>query len=438
MNLAPRLLRSLYLAGFFVLLPLLGAYLLVQLIAPSDSYVAVTALGSVRTLFRDQRVPVGIVLFTLLEVALWKQRHRLPYAELVATPGRSDVPARSRADFERALALLDEADRILDRVGRRIERDLSADEREQLRAALDELQATMSVRPFDPPRFEHALERAELQVDMKLGRFRKGELREYVESIGVAVAVALLLRVFLVEAFKIPSGSMIPTLQVGDHIFVNKLTYGPMVPWARTRLFPRMPPRRGDVIVFEFPENREQDFIKRVIAVPGDKLEARDGHPYLNGWRVPSCPVGTYVYNESDTRLQRKADLAVEYLEDKAYLTLYERTNMYSAGEHQGPYTAKPGEVWVMGDNRHNSHDSRGWFEGKGGGVPFDNIKGRALFVWLSFDGTGKIAWERLLVNVMGKPRLPPEQDAQLGSALERCFTQRPPLTETTPPPPAK
>lgn len=436
MNLAPRLLRSLYLTGFFVVLPLLGAYALVQLIAPSDSYIAVTTVGWLRTLFRDQRVPVGIVLFTLLEVGLWNQRHRLPYSELLATPGRKDVPPRSRAAFERALALLDEADRILDRVGRRLERELRADEREELSAALQELQATMAARPFDEARFDHALDRADHQVELRLGRFRKGELREYAESIGVAVAVALLLRVFLVEAFKIPSGSMIPTLQIGDHIFVNKLAYGPLIPWARTRLFPQMPPRRGDVIVFEFPENREQDFIKRTIAIPGDRLEVRDGHPYLNGWRVPSCPVGTYAYRETDSALQRKADLAVEYLEDKAYLTLFERTFSSGSGEVQGPYTVRPGEVWVMGDNRNNSHDSRGWFEGKGGGVPFANIKGRALFVWLSFDTSGKFAWERILVNVMGKPRLPPEQAATLAAGVERCFTQRPPLAETTPPAP--
>jgi len=435
-NFAPRLLRSLYLTGFFVVLPFLGAALLVWLIAPSDNYIAVTSVGWVRTLFRDQRVPVGIVLFTLLEVGLWNQRHRLPYSELLATPGRNDIPPRYRADFERALSLLDEAERITERVGRRLERDLRADERGELSDALAELQATMSARPFDGARFEHAIDRAEAQIDRHLGRFRKGELREYAESIGVAVAVALLLRVFLVEAFKIPSGSMIPTLQVGDHIFVNKLTYGPLVPWARTRLFPRLPPQRGDVIVFEFPENREQDFIKRTIAIPGDRLEVRDGHPYLNGWRVPTCPIGTYVYRESDTSIQRKADLAIEYLEDKAYLTLYERTFLTGTGELQGPYNVRPGEVWVLGDNRNNSHDSRGWFEGKGGGVPFANIKGRALFVWLSFDSTGKIAWERILVNVMGKPKLPPEQAAQLAAGVEKCYTQRPPLAETTPPQP--
>lgn len=428
------MLRSLYLAGFFVVLPLLGAVLLVVAIAPPDTFVAVDMPGQVRVLFRDQRVPVGIVLFTLLEIALWNRRHHLPGSQLLATHGRTDIPSRHRTDFERAASLLDEAEKILENNDKAITRELRQTEREDLAAGLDELREAMRAEPFDGERFERAIDKAEAEVDVRLGRWRKGELREYAESIGIAVAVALLLRVFFVEAFKIPSGSMIPTLQVGDHIFVNKTSYGPLIPWTKTRILPSMPPKRGDVIVFEFPENRDQDFIKRVIATPGDKLEVRDGHPMLNGWRVPFCPVGTYTYRDSEGGQARKADLAVEYLEDKAYLTLYERATSY--GETQGPYTAKPGEVWVLGDNRNNSHDSRGWYEGKGGGVPFVNIKGRALFVWLSFHSSGKIAWERFAVNVMGRPKLPVELEPTLGPGIEKCYRERPPLTETTPPPP--
>ena len=160
---------------------------------------------------------------------------------------------------------------------------------------------------------------------MRLGRWRKSEVREYVESILVAIAVAMALRAFVVEAFKIPSGSMIPTLQVGDHIFVNKFSYGPAIPWTHTRLWTRMPPDRGDVMVFAYPEHPEQDFIKRVIALPGDKLEARSGHPIINGWEVPSCLVGVYSYDEVDVAAQHhEGDLFVEFLEDEAYLTLYD------------------------------------------------------------------------------------------------------------------
>jgi signal peptidase I len=235
---------------------------------------------------------------------------------------------------------------------------------------------------------------------------------------------------------------MIPTLQVGDHIFVNKFIYGPAIPFTHSRVWTHMPPERGDVIVHAYPENMEQDFIKRVIAVPGDVLEAKSGHPWLNGWEVPHCFVGVYSYSESSAESEmpssfqrHEGDLFVEYLGDKSYLTLYDHaTGGYS--DHQGPFRARPGEVWVMGDNRNNSHDSRMWWNYKGGGVPFENIRGRALFVWLStFDG--KSDWGRLGTPVMGRPRLPADM-ANLEPAMEKCFRDRPPLAQTTPPPPPR
>ena len=313
---------------------------------------------------------------------------------------------------------------------------MTVKEREKLRGDLETLEGAMEAVPFEEERFVDALVRADGEVDVRLGRWRKSEVREYLESILVAIAVAMALRTFVVEAFKIPSGSMIPTLQVGDHIFVNKFSYGPAIPWTHKRVWTRMPPDRGDVMVFAFPEHPEQDFIKRVIAIPGDKLEARSGHPIINGWEVPSCPVGVYAYDEVDSPLPRhEGDLYVEFLEDEAYLTLYD----HAAGgfpEYQGPFFVKPGEVYVMGDNRNNSHDSRMWWGGQGGGVPFENIKGRALFVWLSVAESG-IDWSRLGAPVMGRPRLPATMKS-LEPALDKCLKDRPSLDKTTPPRSAK
>src|SRR5699024_2706959 len=153
------------------------------------------------------------------------------------------------------------------------------------------LRASMAAKPFDPQGFDAALDRAEQVSAQVVGPWRKSALRDYAESIGLAVGVALILRAFLIEAFKIPSPSMVPTLQVGDHIFVHKSSYGVSVPFTDARLFSQMPPRYGDVMVFQYPENRDQDFIKRVIALPGDKLEALDGRPIINGWRPPECKV---------------------------------------------------------------------------------------------------------------------------------------------------
>ena len=124
----------------------------------------------------------------------------------------------------------------------------------------------------------------------------------------------------------------------------------------------------------------------------------------------------------------------MEFLEDKSYLTLYERSYA-GGGEMQGPYFVKPDEVWVMGDNRNNSHDSRGWYEGRGGGVPSVNLKGRAMFVWLSVDTAGSFAWDRLGVGVMGKPVLPKGTDPTIVAGLAKCMASRPSVAETTPPP---
>jgi signal peptidase I len=201
-------------------------------------------------------------------------------------------------------------------------------------------------------------------------------------------------------------------------------------------------------MVFKFPENKEQDFIKRVIAVPGDTLEAVDGRPVINGWIAPHCYVGPFKYEG------HAADLYVEYLGDRSFLTLFENKPDDQActkndecgaglgcrggvcGIVQGPYHVAPGEVWVMGDNRNNSHDSRGWRGGLGAGVPFENIKGRAMFVWMSFGPGGSLAQDRLLVNVMGRPVLPAAQEASLAAPLEKCMRERPPVSQTTPPPP--
>jgi signal peptidase I len=442
-----RLLRYLYWTLWFVLLPVVLASLAVWLLTPASGIEHGGFLGTIEGGVREQPVPVGIGIFTMFAVALWSFRLQLPFSKHAHPPLRADLPAPMRAPFERARALLEEAEGILEAHAEDIKATLSATERNKLQADLDGLRESMRKRPFDTEAFVDALVRADGEVDVRLRRWRKSEVREYVESILVAVAVALALRAFVVEAFKIPSGSMIPTLQVGDHIFVNKFVYGPALPWTHARLWTNMPPERGDVMVFAFPEKPDQDFIKRVIAHPGDRLEVEGGHPIINGWKVPNCLVGTYKYQEYDPSLRRETDgafdmvygrhegdLFVEFLGDEAYLTLFDRMNG-GFPERQGPYTVKPGEVWVMGDNRNNSHDSRMWWGGQGGGVPYDNVKGRAMFVWLSVGDVG-VDWTRLGQPVMGRPRVPPAMK-HLEPAIEKCLRERPPLSKTYPPPPS-
>jgi signal peptidase I len=424
---------------WFVVVPLVLCVLVVWLVKPTQDFTPVTLFERFQWEVRDQQVPAYILFFTVFEMVLYSYRHSLPFVGGPGGPGRNDVPKGVREDFEHAGQLLEEAERILRKNRARVERELPASTREELRESIEELRESMAASPFEPTAFSAAYERASRLVAHRLGPWQKGEFREYVESIAVAVGVALLLRSFVVEAFKIPSGSMLPTLQIQDHIFVNKLAYGPAIPWTNLRVFNSLPPARGDIMVFEYPDpnpnNERQDFIKRVIALQGDTLSVENGHPLINGWRIPNCRIGMYEYHEgTDTQLKR-SELYMEFLGSYAYITQYEEDR--GSEPHQGPYHVKPGETWVMGDNRNNSSDSRAWNGGRGGGVPDANIKGRAMFVWLSFGSDGGVTWDRLATNVLGKPRLPKGAPQEILDSIDKCLRERPPPSMTLPPPPS-
>jgi signal peptidase I len=194
----------------------------------------------------------------------------------------------------------------------------------------------------------------------------KSTFREYAEAIGMALLLALFIRTFIVQAFKIPSGSMIPTLAIGDHILVNKLAYGVRIPFWEEYLVEFQKPERGDVIVFIYPEDRSKDFIKRVIAVGGDTVEIRQKKVYINGKPV--------------------AD-AHAYFKDGDF------TGEIQPGQNTFvPRTVPEGHLFVMGDNRDSSHDSRFW-----GFVNLADVRGKAFLIYWSWDGTDRwVRWERL------------------------------------------
>lgn len=419
------MLRYVGLGFWFLVVPALCAHFAVSQVASTP------ALGPLSTFARGQVVPALIGAFSLVATLLWGVRHRLPLAD-GASSAASGVPRQARRDFDSAGQLVEEMLRTLSKNEAKVLKHLGEDGIRTIRQSSEQLEHAMKQRPFEALAFREAYRAARKRAEA-LSPWRKSEFRELVESIGAAVLVALLLRAVLVEAFKIPSGSMRPTLQVGDHIFVGKASYGPTIPFVGQRLFADLPPERGDVIVFEYPDlnpnNERHDFIKRVVAVPGDILEVDDGHPIVNGWRVPSCRVGTHEFS-SDGRFPSVGELFVEFLGGEAYLTLYQGPR---APRRQGPYTVAAGEVWVMGDNRHNSMDSREWRRpsgGKGAGVPYANIKGRALIIWLPVS--------RMLTLVMGDPVLPNGMPEQLKLGVQRCLEQRPPAQDTYPPDNAK
>jgi signal peptidase I len=234
----------------------------------------------------------------------------------------------------------------------------------------------------DPEAVRQATTALDTLVEQQLGFARKSTVREYSESIVVAVAIALLLRAFVIEAFQIPSGSMIPTLEVGDHIFVSKFAYGIAIPFTNKKILAIGEPHRGDVIVFKYPLGPETDYIKRVVGLPGDKVEIHRNEIFINGRPMPrSLQAQPPCHYSESPRYEglsneRNCERWIEQLDGKVHETIYEPDR---APQDFGPKEVPLGHVFVMGDNRDNSNDSRVW-----GYVPYDLIKGRALIVWWS------------------------------------------------------
>lgn len=231
-------------------------------------------------------------------------------------------------------------------------------------------------------------------IDKHVSFARKSTFREYADSIGVAVLVALLLRAFVVEAFKIPSGSMIPTLAIGDHIFVNKFLYGLRIPFTTVRFFEWRKPQRGEVIVFIWPVDPSKDFIKRIIAIEGDTIEVRSDVVYVNGKPVPHHEIpGDFPYwdytEETGRWHQEVARRVTEEWGGEEYTTLHAVGRR--GGRDLPPTVVPPGHVYVLGDNRENSQDSRFW-----GPLPVENIKGKALVVWWSSGEPEGVRWGRI------------------------------------------
>lgn len=184
---------------------------------------------------------------------------------------------------------------------------------------------------------------------------KKSLVREYIEAIIIAILLALFIRTFIVQAFKIPSGSMLPTLKIGDHLLVNKFSYGLKLPFTGTVVIPWKDPQRGDVVVFRFPKDRSIDYIKRVVGVPGDIVEIKNKRVYINGTAI------------EDPHAHFTSQLVVSGRE--------------SNRDNYGPVTVPDGSLLVLGDNRDNSYDGRFW-----GFVDQRDVLGKAFILYWSWD----------------------------------------------------
>jgi signal peptidase I len=190
--------------------------------------------------------------------------------------------------------------------------------------------------------------------------FKKSTLREYFESIVIAVILALFIRTFVVQAFKIPTGSMEETLLIGDHLLVNKFVFGPTASSAERAVLPIGTIRRRDVLVFKYPEEPDRDFIKRVIGLPGETVELRDKKVYINGTPLDE----PYVH----------------FLAPPSGPSEFHEVTSFDVRERYGPVTVPPNHYFVMGDNRDNSQDSRYW-----GFLPRELVKGKSLVIYWSY-----------------------------------------------------
>jgi len=225
---------------------------------------------------------------------------------------------------------------------------------------------------------------AEPNTPVPVPAYKKSTAREYFESICVAVILALFVRTFVVQAFKIPTGSMENNLLIGDHLLVNKFVFAPTLTAAERTLLPIDPIRRGDIIVFKYPEDPERDFIKRTIGLPGETVELRNKKVYINGKPLDE-PYVHFIFPPEE----RTSEEGVSF--------------DFDVRSTYGPVTVPEGHYFMMGDNRDNSQDSRYW-----GFLPADYVKGKALFVYFSFgENTGGlgsaltgIRWGRVLHQI--------------------------------------
>lgn len=305
-------------------------------------------------------------------------------------------PPPDRATLKRAKRFLKDVERLLQKHRSKV----PSKDQDKLAAAMQSVRDGIA-GSTDGKRLSTALKELDARAEQILGFAKKSTSREYAESIIVAVFIAVLLRSFAVEAFKIPTGSMIPTLAVGDHIFVNKFIYGLRIPLTNSWFVEWGTPDRGDVIVFRYPQDMSKDYIKRVVALAGDRVRVDGRDVYVNGNQLEREVPTAFEYLEEGP--QRHATRSAMAFRERSQGTDLQYTVLYDPGRFgRGAFPSgvelpglecgpnpdagasecvvKEDFVFVMGDNRDNSSDSRFW-----GGVPTVNVKGKAMFIWMSF-----------------------------------------------------
>ena len=251
----------------------------------------------------------------------------------------------------------------------------------------------MMFAPGRRRRADELVAQGEARDSDKVGRaLKESTLVEYSKSFFPVILAVLLLRSFLVEPFRIPSGSMMPTLLVGDFILVNKFAYGIRLPVLDSKVIEIGEPQRGDVVVFRYPKDPAVDYIKRVVGLPGDRVGYFNKVIYINGEAIGQVPAGVYVGKGSGISMSG-ASKRSEQLDGVQHDILV----MQRSPGLEGEFVVPDGEYFVMGDNRDNSNDSRFW-----GSVPETNLVGKAFRIWMNWDSAnGGVDFGRIGTKIM-------------------------------------
>jgi len=279
--------------------------------------------------------------------------------------------------------------------------DISLDTRNIINERIKLLEESLDLN--DQERIESSYSSLKNFYEQNLSQYSKSKLRQNVEAIVIALCLALLIRTFIIQPFKIPSGSMIPTLLIGDHLLVNKFIYGTKIPFMDIRIFPVEDIKRGDVIVFEFPGNDSVNkgvhYIKRAIGLPGDEVNIEGRDVYINGEKIKQVYEGNYKYFEQGTEVT--TDKYIDTLSENIFDVIYKKSSINTTkGKTNFPITIPEGNIFVLGDNRDNSYDSRFW-----GFVSIENISGKAFLIHWSwnFDNDNifsKVRWNRIFSSI--------------------------------------
>jgi signal peptidase I len=403
-------------------LPLIVAGLIVRYCVPtSEALVADWATPAVR--FAKQRslaIAVAVFLVTSWIARYWlfalpggrhlaglpfRLAHRLPWAQLheyasAAELARRLSDKRMHSRLEASLGV-EEAERI-DRLIELMRDAVEADEPQAVRVARASIDS--AARPF-------------LRIRQRI------QTLWFAGAVLGAAALAIGLRSQVAASYAVVGSSMLPGLEPEDQIAVSRRAYGRGFAAASTT------PRRGDVVVFAKVEGEGPDYlVKRVIGLPGDRIRMRDGTAVINGWEIPRCDAGTFFYRTPDGEVAGR--LVVEFLEASVYLTVFTPLSP----DFDGVYEVKPGEVFVLGDNRSNSLDSRSYNEGEGGGVPLGSIQGLAKRFLVGTHRNGETDFSRFMKPLQLGLHLEGVDTTPLELGIQRCLAGRP--QSTSPPPP--